>query len=289
MANPFREVIDGQASPVQARPLALLLSVPGSLVAVADTPAAQDAQRAAHAVPLFTDYLAPDLPVQLAWNHLSTALVLTTGVPGDQVRYSISQSTLLEALRYEQRWTQARQASLEVTISVRAEQVPEFRELVQQLYDESYGEEDEPLSARTAAFYEEHPDLAPEPGSQLGIRSESVNEHVTVFTLWVSDAQIANSLGHIWEQREQAWQQAQPAGSPTALQQELAEVLRASEGYGWSLARLLVYGENPRGKAVEAEEAEELFHYLQLQLKALEARRVYVSALLEQEGGPDND
>lgn len=292
MSNPFRVVIDGQPSTVLARSLELLLTTGGSPVAVDGFAAAQDATWATHAVPLFSETLftaGQQLPVQLAWNRFSSSLVFTLGPVGDQVRYIVGQSRLMDALRNEERLTRERRAALEVTMSVRAEQVEEFRQLVQQLYEESYGEDYEPLPASTAAFYEEHPDLAPEPGSQLGIRSESVHEKATVFTLWVSDAQIAHSLGHIWEQRDQAWQQEQPAGSPTALRRELDEVLADLEGYGWSLARLTLQGENWLGQPVEAEEAEETLTYLQLQLQALAARHALVSKrLLEQEGGVAN-
>jgi hypothetical protein len=293
MSNPFRVVIDGQPSTVLARSLELLLTTGGSLVAVDGFAAAQDATWAAHAVPLFSETLftaGQQLPVQLAWNRFSSSLVFTLGLAGDQVRYIVGQSQLLDALRDEERLTRERRAALEVTMSVRAERVEEFRELVQEMYDRSYGEhDDEPWDPSTASFYNEHPDLAPQPGSQLGIRSESAHDTATVFTLWVSDAQLAHSLGHIWEQREQAWEQAQPAGSATALRQELAEVLTDLQGYGWSLARLTELGENWLGQPVEAEEAQQTLAYLQLQLQALAARHALVSKrLLEQEGGRGN-
>ena len=170
MTNPFlMEMPDGARSRHFTRTLKLLLESNGSPVPVVGFALDQHTKWLAHAVPVFsTEFLVDGewLPVQLDWNTFRTPLVLTIGAIGDQVRYILSQQSLLEAVAREKRLTRERQAALEIVFAVRAEQVSEFRELVASwnAVEDDGGDE---LGDRLSAFYDEHPDLAPDHGRSV--------------------------------------------------------------------------------------------------------------------------
>lgn len=107
-----------------------------------------------------------------------------------------------------------RRAKHELTFILNAVQLERFRDMVYE-YNEPDDIEEEPISTQTAAFYDEHPDLAPDwwnQGPACTIVEERAIEELTHVRLWVRDATVAMHIGLWWERRKDGQQKVE--GSP---------------------------------------------------------------------------